>query len=111
MKTFYSLVLLSLFTFLSFSQTIALTSFATGLNSPVEIVNTGSTGDTRLFVVEQAGLIKILNSDGSINPTPFLDISSFVGSGGERGLLGLAFAPDYVTSWTVLCELYRQHKH
>src|SRR5690606_18544914 len=39
-----------------------------------------------------------LNADGTINPTPFLNISSIISSGGERGLLGLAFAPDYETS-------------
>ncbi|MEL0456835.1 PQQ-dependent sugar dehydrogenase [Flavobacteriaceae bacterium SZ-1-7] len=77
------------------AQTVQLNSFASGFSSPVEIAH---AGDSRLFVVEKSGIIKILNSDGSVNPTPFLNISNLVGSGGERGLLGLAFAPDYVTS-------------
>uniref|UniRef100_UPI00404875A7 PQQ-dependent sugar dehydrogenase n=1 Tax=Mariniflexile sp. TaxID=1979402 RepID=UPI00404875A7 len=78
-----------------FSQTIEIQNFATGFSQPVEIVN---AGDNRLFVVEKTGVIKIVNNNGTINPTPFLDISALVGSGGERGLLGLAFAPDYSTS-------------
>jgi hypothetical protein len=52
-------------------------------------------GETRrLFVVEQAGRIRIVR-DGAVVGTPFLDIVSRVGSGGERGLLGLAFHPQY----------------
>ncbi|MEC4003334.1 PQQ-dependent sugar dehydrogenase [Flavobacterium sp. SUN052] len=81
--------------FLGFSQTIALQSFATGFSSPVDIAN---AGDTRLFVVEQGGLIKILNSDGTINATPFLNLSALTVLDGERGLLGLAFHPNYATN-------------
>ncbi len=89
------LFILTLFSGLSFAQTVDLELFASGFNSPTEIVN---AGDDRLFVVEQGGLIKILNTDGTTNGTPFLDISSSIGTGGERGLLGLAFHPDYVTN-------------
>lgn len=95
MKSHIIPLLLLLFFNLSFCQTINLSSFASGFSGAVEIVN---AGDDRLFVVEQAGVVKILNADGSVNASPFLDISSIVGSGGERGLLGLAFAPDYATS-------------
>ena len=81
---------------IGFSQTVELQSFATGFSSPVEIANTGVASDTRLFIVEKAGIIKILNADGSTNTTPFLDINSKVSdSGGERGLLGLTFHPNY----------------
>ncbi|GGG42794.1 glucose dehydrogenase [Bizionia arctica] len=69
--------------------------FATGFSSPVSVKN---AGDSRLFVVERGGLIKIVNSDGSINSTPFLDIDARVQSGSERGLLGLAFHPQYATN-------------
>lgn len=55
-------------------------------------------GDNRLFAVEQDGLIKILNPDNTVNPTPFLDVSNLVGGGGEQGLLGLAFHPEYNTN-------------
>jgi len=64
---------------------------AAGFASPVYAV--APLGDTtRLFVVEQGGTIRIINLvDNSILPTPFLSLS--VTSGGERGLLGLAFDP------------------
>ncbi|HKG03762.1 MAG TPA: PQQ-dependent sugar dehydrogenase [Conexibacter sp.] len=51
----------------------------------------------RLFVVEQGGKIRVVR-DGRVLRAPFLDISSQVVSGGEQGLLGLAFAPDYASS-------------
>lgn len=79
--------------FKSYSQEINLEVFANGFSNPVAIEN---AGDDRLFVVERGGAIKILNSSGSINATNFLTLnSSIVLSGGERGLLGLAFHPDY----------------
>lgn len=77
-----------------FSQ-ITLTSFATGLSSPVDIKN---CGDNRLFIVEQRGMIQILDTNGVKNSTPFLDIVSRVLLSSEQGLLGLAFAPDFATS-------------
>jgi glucose/arabinose dehydrogenase len=59
---------------------------------------TAPTGDThRVFVLEQAGTIRVVR-DGKELATPFLDLRAQVSSGGERGLLGLAFAPDYATS-------------
>lgn len=75
-----------------FSQNINLTQFASGITAPTEVVN---AGDSRLFVTQQGGLIRIINTDGTINTTPFLDISSLTTTDGERGLLGLAFHPDY----------------
>ena len=48
----------------------------------------------RLFVVEQAGRIRVVR-DGNLLGASFLDIASRVSSGGERGLLGLAFHPRY----------------
>ncbi len=69
---------------------------ADGFNRPCDIVN---AGDERLFVVEQVGTIQILNQNGEVEDEPFLDISSTVDSqGGEKGLLGLAFPPDYCTT-------------
>jgi glucose/arabinose dehydrogenase len=88
----YISFLLSLF---GKAQNIALQSFATGFNSPVEITN---AGDSRLFIVQKGGLIRILNSNGTINTTPFLNLSSIISSTGERGLLGLAFHPNYSTN-------------
>jgi glucose/arabinose dehydrogenase len=51
----------------------------------------------RIFVVGQAGEIDVVRAGHKL-PTPFLDIRSQVTAGGEQGLLGLAFAPDYARS-------------
>jgi len=65
-----------------------------GLDSPVGLVSAGD-GSGRLFVIEKDGLIEIVKN-GEIAPGPFLDIRDRVGStGGEQGLLGLAFDPHY----------------
>ncbi len=72
--------------------TLALQSIASGLSNPVYV--TAPPGDSRLFAVEQAGRIRIIQN-GQLVATPFLDISSRVSSGGERGLLSLAFHPQY----------------
>jgi len=79
-----------------FSQTIELEFFAGAFSSPVEI--THPNNDSRLFVLEHAGVIKITNNEGSVFENPFLDISSLVLNDGERGLLGLAFHPNYSTN-------------
>jgi len=94
MKTTLQLLVL-LFSTFAFSQTIGIVPFATGFNNPIEIAH---AGDSRLFVVEQSGIIKIVNSNGTVNPTPFLNISSLVSCCGERGLLGLAFHNSYSTN-------------
>lgn len=65
-------------------------------DSPVFV--TSPPGDRRrLFVVEQAGRVRVMVS-GRLRAAPFLDIRSQVTSGGEQGLLSIAFAPDYATS-------------
>jgi glucose/arabinose dehydrogenase len=50
-------------------------------------------GESTLYVTEQAGRVRAIR-DGAIDPQPVLNITDQVGSGGERGLLGIAFAPD-----------------
>ncbi len=65
---------------------------ASGFSSPVHV--TSPPGDDRLFVVEKAGRIEIVDG-GTTLGTPFLDITSKVTSGGEKGLLSMAFHPDY----------------
>ncbi|MEA2621992.1 MAG: hypothetical protein QOH61_902, partial [Chloroflexota bacterium] len=52
-------------------------------------------GSGGLLVVEQAGTIRVVAADGSVQADPFLDISKRVLAGGEQGLLGLALHPDY----------------
>lgn len=80
---------------IAFSQPkLHLLPYAQGFNNPVDII---SAGDDRLFVVQQRGLIRILDAEGNISDTPFLDLTTLVSQdGNERGLLGLAFHPDYL---------------
>jgi glucose/arabinose dehydrogenase len=77
---------------------IALT--ASGLSSPLGVVNAGD-GTNRLFVIEQRGTVRVVNSNGSLASGFFLDIRngpSGFSTGGERGLLGLAFHPSFETN-------------
>jgi glucose/arabinose dehydrogenase len=68
---------------------------ASGLSMPVYL--TAPANDPRLFVVERPGRIRVIEN-GQLLGTPFLDISSSVVSGGERGLLSVAFHPEYETN-------------
>lgn len=94
-KTALLLLLAIITSFATKAQNIELQLIKDGYSS---LLGLEHAGDDRLFTVEQNGLIKILNPDGTINPTPFLNISSIITPGGERGLLGLAFHPDYATN-------------
>jgi len=70
-------------------------SITAGVAEPTVITH---AGDERIFGVEQPGVIRIFYRDGSVEPVPFLDIQDRVQDfGGEQGLLGLAFPPDYCT--------------
>ena len=73
------------------AQDVALQPIASGLDQPVALTH---AGDTRLFITEQTGTIRIYDALG-LRATPFLDIRSLVLSGGERGLLSVAFHPQY----------------
>lgn len=64
---------------------------AGGFSRPVDIAH---AGDNRLFVVEQAGFIRLID-DGSVGVEPFLDITDRVETMAEQGLLGLTFDPNY----------------
>ena len=64
-----------------------------GLSSPLYLTNAGD-GSERLFVVEQAGRIKVI-VHGAVQSSPYLDLHALVSYGGERGLLGLAFSPRF----------------
>jgi glucose/arabinose dehydrogenase len=66
---------------------------ANGLDEPLYV--TAPKGDARLFIVEKGGVIRVIKNGQT---TKFLDISSRVSTAGERGLLGLAFDPDYATN-------------
>ncbi len=95
MKKLLSLSLLVALQF-GFSQTIAIQSFATGFSTAVEIAHPAN--DARLFVVQKGGLIRILNANGTINATPFINLSGLTTSSGEQGLLGLCFHPNYAVN-------------
>jgi glucose/arabinose dehydrogenase len=73
-----------------------LTTVATGFTNPLDIEQPNDSSG-RLFVVEQGGLIQIIQSNGTRATSPFLDVRGRSGftSGGETGLLGLAFHPMY----------------
>ncbi len=64
-----------------------------GLSGPVAVVGSND-GTNRLFIVQQLGTIRIL-SNGTLLPTPFLNMADSLSVGGERGLLSLVFHPDY----------------
>ncbi|HZH33673.1 MAG TPA: PQQ-dependent sugar dehydrogenase, partial [Pyrinomonadaceae bacterium] len=75
------------------TPTIQLQPVATGFSSPLYITN-AKDASNRLFVVQRGGIIKVLQP-GATTGTDFLNITTRVLSGGERGLLGLAFHPRY----------------
>src|SRR5207237_9507050 len=76
--------------------TMRLQTFLTGTSSPVLLTN-ARDGSGRIFIVQQGGIIKVLQP-GSTTPTDFMNITSKISSGGERGLLGLAFHPQFATN-------------
>ncbi len=73
-----------------------------GLSSPLDVADAGD-GSGRIFVAEQAGRIRIVR-DGTLVERPFLDITGRIASGGERGLLGIAFHPGYPTDPRVFVD-------
>jgi glucose/arabinose dehydrogenase len=73
---------------------IALELVTAGLSDPIGIVNAGD-GSDRLFVQERDGRVRVVEANGSLRAAPFVDLTDRVGGGGERGLLGLAFHPDF----------------
>ena len=82
----------------SATPAIQLIPVASGLSSPVYLTS-ARDGSNRLFIIEQPGRILLL-PPGATAPlaTPFLDIRTKISFGGERGLLGLAFHPQYATN-------------
>ncbi|MEP7170204.1 MAG: PQQ-dependent sugar dehydrogenase, partial [Bacteroidota bacterium] len=91
-------ILHTLFLFLvsnSLFAQLSLTLFASGFPGTTDMKN---TGDNRIFIVNQNGYIRIVDTSGTVNPKPFLDIHTIVTpGGGEQGLLGLAFSQTYST--------------
>ena len=74
---------------------LALQLFADGLTNPVYL--TAPPGDARQFIVQRGGTVRIVEN-GVLLATPFLDIRTRVNSSGERGMLSIAFDPQYATN-------------
>jgi glucose/arabinose dehydrogenase len=85
---------------------LTLEPVVSGLEAPLYL--TAPAGDPRLFVVEQPGRIRVVR-DGRLLAKPFLDITSKVGYGGERGLLGLAFHPRYAENGRFYVDYTDRH--
>ena len=98
-----SKVFIAFFFFIAFSitsakilgQKLTLIPYATGFKYPIDLKN---CGDDRLFVAENNGIIRVINPDGTVRLTPFLDISSKVFYVPEGALLGFAFSPNFKTN-------------
>jgi glucose/arabinose dehydrogenase len=75
---------------------LKLTEYQPGYNQPVLII--APNADPRLFIGQLNGIIRIIDANGQKVTTPFLDITDRVESGGERGLLGLAFHPSFASN-------------
>jgi glucose/arabinose dehydrogenase len=75
---------------------LSLREIATGLDFPL-FLTTAPGDQTRLFVVEKPGRIRVIRN-GTLVTQPFLDVSAKVSNGGEQGLLGLAFHPEYAAN-------------
>jgi len=80
------------------SNSLRLQPISTSLSSPV-FMTAPPNDSTRLFIVQQGGLIRIFDVvGGSLLTDPFLNVSSLLSTGGERGLLGMAFDPQYAAN-------------
>lgn len=80
-----------------FPTSVYLTEYASGIERITEITH---ANDQRLFVCTQLGIIHIVDENATILEEPFLDISNLVDGTGERGLLSLAFHPEYeINGW------------
>jgi glucose/arabinose dehydrogenase len=76
---------------------ISLSLFKTGFSRPVYISHAGD-GSNRIFVVEQCGTVRIIDSGGNLLGTPFIDVSSLLTcAGNEQGLLSIVFPPNYAS--------------
>ncbi|MCU1467069.1 MAG: glucose/sorbosone dehydrogenase-like protein, partial [Actinomycetia bacterium] len=70
---------------------IATTPFVSGLDSPVALA--WRAHDSRVFVAEQTGRIRVVSAGGTLSPTPLLTVGP-LSHGNEEGLLGITFSPD-----------------
>ena len=86
---------------------VSLEQTASGLSDPIGVTNAGD-GSGRLVVNERGGRIRVINPDGSVRGTDFVDLSDRVEAGGERGLLGVAFHPQFATNGRLFVHYSRK---
>lgn len=91
-----ALAVCALFSTVEAAAAIIWNKVFSGLSQPVDIVSPRD-GTGRLFLVQQTGAIRVVRN-GAIQPTSFIDLSGLITPGGEQGLLGLAFHPQYATN-------------
>ncbi len=99
MKLFIHWIFISIIFFVSQqidAQKLAAIPYVSGITYPIDLKH---CGDDRLFVAERAGRIRVINADGTLRTTPFLNIASKISSiSSEEGFLSIAFSPNYKTS-------------
>jgi glucose/arabinose dehydrogenase len=86
---------------IGFAQTFGITPYATIGNPTIPITEITNAGDSRLFIAQQNGTIKIVKPVGNVgvvNTTNFLNLTSIVNYDSEAGLLGLAFPSNYASN-------------
>jgi len=85
---------------------VVLARIASGLIGPIGVTNAGD-GSGRLFVVQQGGQVRVIDSNGSLRVASFVDLSGRILAGGERGLLGLAFHPGFAANGRLFVDYTR----
>ena len=75
---------------------LAVDEVVTGLSRPLHL--TSPAGDSRLFVVEKGGVVRVITGDGTLQSEPYLDLTGRISTGSEQGLLSLVFHPDFATN-------------
>ncbi len=85
---------------------LAVQLIVSGLSSPIGVTHAGD-GTDRLFVVQRAGQVRVIDAAGNLRSAPFVDISDRVLSGGEQGLLGLAFHPNFAANGRLFVDYTR----
>jgi glucose/arabinose dehydrogenase len=78
------------------AQALRAEVYVSGLDMPIEFVQDPSNPNVQ-YVLEQTGRIRVIRF-GTLLPDSFLNLTAVISNGGERGLLGLAFPPDYASS-------------
>ncbi len=100
MRSFFSFLAIAFFSLVIGAQAqnvIQLEPVISGLSSPI-LATSARDGSNRLFIVEQSGKIRVMASPTATTATTFIDLTAKISCCGERGLLGLAFHPQYATN-------------